>query len=148
MGADKIEVIQPVSVAIDIEPGTCPNLLNAKSHGHVKVSIEGTASFDVTTVDPASVRLEGVSANRSVLRDVSGQLDTLDCSHGKPDGYTDLVLNFDIESVVATMGDVQDGEVRTLTLTGTLVDGTPIQGEDVVMIKKPGKNPGKNSAKR
>ncbi len=41
------------------------------------------------------------------------------------------------------MGEVADGDVLVLTLTGNLLNvsvGTPIQGQDVVVIKEKGKN--------
>jgi hypothetical protein len=47
---------------IDIKPGSCPNPFNGKSKGSVPVAILGSADFDVTTVDPMSIVLEGVPA--------------------------------------------------------------------------------------
>ena len=47
---------------IDIKPGSCPNPFNGKSKGSVPVAIIGSADFDVTTVDPATITLEGVPA--------------------------------------------------------------------------------------
>ena len=58
--------------------------------------------------------------------------------HG-PDGYDDLTLKFKTQEVVEALGDVNDGDELTLKLTGELYDGTPIEGEDVVVIKKKGK---------
>ncbi len=51
-----------IDAAIDIKPGSCPNPFNGKSRGSVPVAIIGSADFDVTTVDPASVALAGVPA--------------------------------------------------------------------------------------
>jgi hypothetical protein len=36
--------------------------------------------------------------------------------------------------VIAALGEVGDGDVLVLQLTGNLMDGTPIMGEDVVII--------------
>ena len=47
---------------IDVKPGSCPNPFNGKSKGSVPVAIIGSADFDVTTVDPATITLEGVPA--------------------------------------------------------------------------------------
>jgi hypothetical protein len=44
---------------IDIKPGSCPNPLNTKSRGVLPVAIIGFPHFDVTTVDPTTVTLEG-----------------------------------------------------------------------------------------
>ena len=47
---------------IDIKPGSCPNPFNGKSKGSVPVAILGSDFFDVTSVDPMTVELEGVPA--------------------------------------------------------------------------------------
>src|SRR5207249_10170510 len=108
------------------------------------VAILGTATFDVTQVDVATVKLEGVSPLRSALEDVAtpfspftGKADcSKDCTTAGPDGFLDLTLKFDTQAVVAALGPATDGEVRVLKLTGQLLDGTPIIGEDVVVILK------------
>ncbi|MCH8030650.1 MAG: hypothetical protein IIB09_02360 [Bacteroidetes bacterium] len=50
------------------------------------------------------------------------------------DGILDLTLKFDKRDIVAALGPVADGDVIVLHLTGNLLDGTPIVGEDVVVI--------------
>jgi len=134
-----------LEVPVDIRPTSCPNPLNLGEQGVLPVAILGTSSFDVTKVDPASVRLEGVAPLRSGLEDVAtpftpftGKKDCLrDCTTSGPDGFLDLTLKFDAQAVVAALGSVTDGECRVLKLTGKLKSafgGTPITGEDVVII--------------
>jgi hypothetical protein len=113
-------------VAVDIKPGSCPNSLNVNSGGVLPVAILGTADFDVTTVDIPSVTLEGVV---SPLR--------WDFTMGS-EGMLDLTYKFDMWEVVEALGEVSDGEFRVLSLTGVLLDGTPIMGDDVVRILKKG----------
>src|SRR4030042_4686286 len=64
-----------VPVAIDIKPGSCPNPFNLKSRGVLPVAILGTAEFDVTTIDRASIKLQidsqEVAPIRSSLEDVA-----------------------------------------------------------------------------
>lgn len=95
----------------------------------------------------ASVELEGKSAIRSAIEDVAtpfgsftGKTEATDCTDLGPDNFPDFTLKFKTQDIVDALGAVQDGDVRVLTLTGTLTDGTPIQGEDVVVILKKGKN--------
>ncbi len=139
-----LSLILPVSV--DIKPQGCPNPINVKSRGVLPVAILGTADFDVTTIDPVSIRLEGIAPTRSALEDVAtpfepldGFVNASDCTDQGSDGFTDLTLKFDTQEIVSALGGVQDGDVLILTLVGELSDGTPIQGEDVVVIKKKGK---------
>ena len=137
----------PVIVAIDIKPGSCPNPLNVKNQGVLPVAILGTVGFDVTQVDPATVKLEGVAPLRWAFEDVATP-SSEECNTLGPDGYLDLTLKFDTQDILLqfnlgpdTLVDVTsedltlvDGEYRALTLTGYLYDGTPISGEDTVLI--------------
>jgi len=134
------------NVPIDIKPQYCPNPLNVKSRGVLPVAILGTNNFDVTKVDIESVRLEGVAPLRSAFEDVAtpfepftGKEETSDCKAVGLDGFQDLTLKFDSQAVVDALGKVEHGDVRIVTLDGKLSDGTPIVGEDVVIILKPGR---------
>ena len=102
-------------------------------------------------VDPASVLLEGVAPLRWAYVDITtpfepflGKQDcTEDCDELCPDGILDLAFNFDRQEILAALGDVEDGECLVLHLTGNLKDefgGTPIFGEDVILILKKGNN--------
>jgi len=126
------QAVQVIEVPVDIKPQSCLNPLNVKSKGVLPVSILGTEDFDVTTVDIATLALNGVSPVRSALEDVA----TPDCTELGGDGFTDLTLKFRAQDVVAVLGTVSDGDVLVLQLTGNLLDGTPIAGEDVVIIRK------------
>jgi hypothetical protein len=138
------EVPASIDVAVDIRPQGCPNPLNTKAQGVLPVAILGAATFDVTKIDVASVKLEGVSPLRSAVEDVAtpfvpftGKTAAFDCTAMGSDGFSDLTLQFDNQAVVAALGAVTDGEVRVLNLTGNLrpaFGGTPIVGEDVVVL--------------
>ena len=43
-------------------------------------------------------------------------------------------MKIDVNQVISEIGPVQNGQVRVLKLTGQLLDGTPVLGEDVVVI--------------
>lgn len=129
----------------DIKPGSCPNPLNVKSKGVLPVAIVGTEDFDVTTVDPETVELEGVAAHEWEIKDATNPpaddelcFEAIDeDGDGIPDNideYDDLVLYFYTQAVVEALGDVEDGKELTLTLTGNLTSDTPIEGEDLVII--------------
>ena len=136
----------PPAQPLDIKPGSCPNPLNVKEKGVFPVAILGTEFFDVSQVDPASVRLEGVAPLRWSLEDVAtpyepyfGKGDAFDCNEYGPDGYVDLSFKYKAQEVVAALGEVNDGDVLVLHLTGNLKEefgGTPFFGEDVVLIIK------------
>lgn len=136
-----IEVI-PWPVPLDIKPMSCPNPLRTRARGVLPVAILGADGLDVTTIDPATLRLEGVAPLRWSLRDVAtpfepwlGKADCrADCTEAGPDGYMDLTLKFDAQEVVHALGDVANRECRVLTLTGNFFDLRAIEGEDVVWI--------------
>ena len=142
-----LEIFEPVTV--DIRPHFCPNPLNVKSRGMLHVAILGSEDFDVNTIDLTSIRLANVAPIRSSFRDVAtpvADANECECTTTGRDGYTDLALKFRtaevVEELVSTLGELIDGEVLVLTLTGALFDETPIEGEDCIVIRsksKPGK---------
>lgn len=75
-----------VPVEIDLKPGESPNGLNPRAEGVLPVALLGTATFDVASVDPGSLRFGPSQAkeihNTAHNEDVNG------------DGRPDLVLHF------------------------------------------------------
>lgn len=140
--------VVPIPVPVDIKPQSCPNPGRVRKKGVVPVAIVGTEGFDVTQVDPATVRLEGVAPLRWALQDVAtpfypfiGKEDCFeDCTTDGPDGYLDLTLKFKarevIAAVIAAFPELSDRDCLVLTVTGNLVDGRAIAGEDVVVVLK------------
>ena len=140
-------------VPIDIKPESCPNPLNVKSKGVLPVAILGflfgTEVFDVTEIDPATIKLEGVTPLRWDLEDVATPFEPFngiedcmtDCHELGPDGLMDLTLKFDIEEIVDALGEVDDGDCLVLTLTFYLFAGPEYDyiGKDVIIIIKKGK---------
>jgi hypothetical protein len=129
------------SVIVDIKAGSCPNPLNLASKGHVSVAILGVEGFDVNAVDPASIRLAGVSAVRSNFEDVATPVidgNECECNTEGPDGFTDLTLKFKtaqiVEQIIGSLDDPAAGDEIVLILTGALYDGTPINGEDCIVL--------------
>ena len=109
-----------VNVDIEVKLNPCCPENQAKSLGcqveckpYIEVTILGSSTFDVSQVDPATLDL----GNMSVLFDQAGsQCSIADVTgpSSQPDGFADLTCRFD----------------NTITLTGQLQDGTPIQGHD------------------
>jgi len=134
-----IIVHKPVTIKVDVDvrPSSCPNPVNVKSKGVLPVAILGTEEFDVSTIDIASIFLNGVQAIRSILEDVSAPFDDpneCECFTNGPDGFMDLTLKFKTQQIVESLGEVNTGDILTLPLTGVLNDGTPIEGADCVVI--------------
>jgi hypothetical protein len=131
----------PSLVALDIKPGECPNPVSIKKKGVLPAAILGSRSFDVRNIDLTTLRLEGVSPVRTDFEDVSPPFepfapkqDAFDCNNFGPDGFEDLTAKFDAQRVIAAIGPVNNGEIRAVSVTATLIDGTPIRGEDVIVI--------------
>jgi len=117
----------PIEVNIDIKPGSDPNLLYLNSKGMLPVAILGTEDYDAMTIDPDTVRLHGIKSDGYKIRDVDH------------DGYKDMMVYFENEDIVATLGVVEIEDEILLQLIGELSDGTPISGEDMVVMAKKGK---------
>jgi hypothetical protein len=134
-----IEVIyEGPDTAFDIKPTSCPNPLNIKSKGVLPTAILGTDVFDVTMVDVATLLLEGVPPTRTHVEDVAtpvaGGGEPCECTEEGPDGFDDLTIKFSNQSIVEALGEVTDGEMRPLTITGQLYDGSPFELVDCVWI--------------
>ena len=147
LGAISPAAAQGFSVDVDIKPQSCPNPCNVNSKGVLPVAILGTEDFDVMTVDPTTVELAGVPALRWDFEDVStpaANVDPYTCTTEGPDGLMDLVLKFNKQEIVEAMnGDVSDGDVIFLYLTGRLKEefnGGYFAGRDWVVIIKKGQN--------
>jgi len=127
-----------IPVSLDIKPTSCPNPFNMGSKGVLPTAILGTEDFDVMTIDPASVRLEGIAPIRWEYKDVSRPVypryDSCDCTPDGGDGYMDLTLKFDHQAIASALGTVQPGEVIRVTLTAMTVDGIEIEGKDCIVI--------------
>ena len=128
-------------VALDIKPGSCPNPINPKSKGKLPVAILGTADFDVSDIDISSLLLEGVAPIRSSIDDAARPKDECDCAEEGPDGHDDLTLKFNTQEIAAALGAVSPGDERLLTITGVLLDGTPFEASDCVVIVGGRRNP-------
>lgn len=143
-GSDFVEPVGTLIVPVDIHPTSCPNPINTNSNGVTPVAILGTATFDVRTIDPATVRLEGVAPVRHAYEDVAtpfvpftGRTDCReDCWTRGPDGMLDLTLKFETQQFVAALGSLSDGQCLVAHVTGMTYDGKAFQGEDVIVIRK------------
>jgi len=112
----EIIVIPPISVDVDIKPGSYPNSINLGSKGVVPVAVLTTVDFDASTVDPETVEFAGVSPVRWVMEDVDD------------DGDMDMLFFFKTQDLGLTAASTE------ATLTGATVGGQPIEGTDTVNI--------------
>ncbi len=116
-----------ITVGIDIEPGTFPNVINLKSKGKIPVAILSSATFDaLTQVDKTSLAF-GHTGNEPSLafcnpggEDVNG------------DGLPDLICHFETQLTGFQMGDTSG------VLTGKDINGNLLSGTDSVQIVSPG----------
>lgn len=103
-----------LSVNLEVKPGSNSTTVNVAARGSIPVAILSAASFDATTVNPASVRFGTTGTEASPVHwsfeDVNG------------DGRLDLVLQFKLQSTGIQPGDTQ------VTLMGRTGDGTPFRG--------------------
>lgn len=130
---------KPAEVIVDVKPGSCPNAWNPASRGVLPLAILGTGDFDVTTVDLASLRVEGVAPLRSTFEDVSAPslVTGVTSCPGGPDGKMDLVLHVSTVALASAI-DTSRVEPIPLRVTGKLLDGvTEISGTDLLRSVPP-----------
>lgn len=112
-----------LQVPIDIKPGSFPNSINLGANGSVPVAILSTASFDATTVDPATVtlasapvRMRGNGTLMASSQDVNG------------DGRLDLVVHVSTDALQLSQTDTE------AVLEGRTFGGQSIRGVDTVRV--------------
>jgi hypothetical protein len=139
-GAHVISVKTKVNAFIDVKPGSCPNSFNVMNRGVLPVAILGGPGFDVSNIDPSTVKLNGVPrTGNTSISDVSMpfaqfQSGCMDCNLGGQDMYNDLVVRFNSQAVAATLGSVSFNDCVPVTITGNFYDGTPFEGVDILRI--------------
>lgn len=138
-------------VTLDIRPGGCPNPLNVKSRGVVPMAIVGSETFDVTDIDIESLvlsRADGIGGvvapllgprgPGAMIEDVAtpfaGELCA--CQELRGDGIDDLSLKFSNSDLVEVLelDSLPRQTIVTLTLSGTLFDGTAFTASDCMTI--------------
>jgi len=110
-----------IIVAIEVPFEVIPRKLNVKKNGVLPVAVRSSEDFDVTTINPESLMLEGVPPLRWNM------------------GSKKLTLKFRAKDIVSNIGPVNDRDVVVLQLTGLDLNGVAIIGEDPVIIIKKGK---------
>lgn len=110
-------------MGVDVQPGNSANEITVHANGQVQVAILGAADFSVGDVDVSSVVFAGANVKMksngspfASISDVSG------------DGWADLVMHFDIESLQLVPGDYD------VDVTGTLLNGDAFRGHDHVHV--------------
>ena len=126
----------PVSLVLDVRPGSCRNPLNPASHGVLPVALLGTDDTSVADVDIASLRLAGVAPLRSHIDDVGGAGDDTECACpvDGADGRDDLVLHFRTQELIVALGGLQSGVAVPVEITGMLMNATPFSASDCVTV--------------
>jgi len=149
---------EPLEATLDIRPGSCPNPLNVRSRGSVKMAVLGDVAFDVTEIDVDSLaltRADGVGESvypvtkrggrTAVVADRSTALSGSPCScqEGGVDGIDDLVLRFSVRQMVRSfeLDLVPRNTSVVLTLEGDLLDGRTFTASDCVVVKGVHKSP-------
>jgi hypothetical protein len=108
---------EPTPVSIDVLPGDAANQVYPNKTGRLPVAILGSAEFDATQVDPATLRF-GV-AQATIAEPVT--ISNVDGLHGD-----DTVARFNVAETGILCNDTE------VTLTGATYAGEPIAGTDTI----------------
>jgi len=126
LGATVVPVVygNVIGGLVDIKPGSFPNSINIKSMGVVPVAILGSDSFDVLEIDVTSLEFGPGGATPVHLDNFAVPADHYEDVNG--DGFTDLVTHYNQKETGIACDDTE------AVITGTLLDGTQIEGTDSV----------------
>jgi hypothetical protein len=139
--AHPTEIIARAHASVDIAPDS----LNLKSNGNwITCYIELPAGYYVGDINVPSLMLNGTISVDPLAPSTIGDYDN--------DGIPDLMVKFSRDAVISyVLANIdvtqlaQKGSMTTtLTITGNLNDGTPLQGSDTIKIILP-KTKGKDA---
>jgi hypothetical protein len=120
--------LDPVSVTIDIKPGSDQNSVNLGSNGVVRVAILSTSTFDAATVDPASINLSGAYEKQKGKGTLMASYKDVN-----RDGLLDLVIHVQTQTLsLAESTTATTESTPKVTLTGITYNGTIITGSDTI----------------
>ena len=120
---------EPISVLIDIKPGSYPNSINPKSKGNVPVAILTTDEFDADTVNSDTVVFLNATPIKWTMEDVDD------------DGVDDMLFHFKTQELDFDLlsEEMDENGYPYAYLTGETTDETPIEGKDSVNLVPKGK---------
>ncbi len=108
---------RPLTVEIDIKPGSFPNKINLRDKGKIPVAILSSATFDAPgQVDPTSLTF-GRTGDEQSLTGCPSRYDV------NSDGRLDLVCNFATQATGFQLGDIK-GALKGKTIAGRSLIGT------------------------
>jgi hypothetical protein len=107
-----------LTVPIDVKPNASPNTFNMSSHGKLPVAILSTASFDATSIDPATVRFGKTGTEALPVEWAYQDLNS--------DGRVDLLVHFNTQDTAITC------DLSRAWLFAENFDGCPIKGSDSI----------------
>ena len=125
-----MDTMVPASVTLvdlDIKPGSDRNPINLKSKGKLPAVVFGSEELDVSTIDLATLLLNGAALPEKNNGDFFASFEDKD-----DDGFTDLVMHF----VLQDLG-IEEG-MDELLLIGSFLDGSGLEGSDFITIVPPG----------
>lgn len=111
-------------VNIDIKPGSESNCINIDGHGVIPVAILGSSVFDVTAINPSSLKFGGLAVG---IRGRRGPQCGIEFANA--DQHLDLVCHFEDDPSNWSIGGDSIASVY-----GSLFDGRQITGSDSICL--------------
>ena len=122
------EVFGPATVQVDADPFNSPNVIRPDSTALIPAAVLGAsiasgaeADFDVTQIDPQTLRLGPAQAPNIALTALYGDYDG--------DGNSDAAFGFRSQDTGIYCGDTE------VTLTGETFSGLPFEGTDAIQTE-------------
>lgn len=131
-------------IFVDVRPSSYPNIIRL-NNARFLVAIPGAIGNDdfFDTLDKNSFNIQGVPAVgvRNRLSDLTTMAnepvtDEPICQTGLADGNNDLIIVWDSAPIIDLFPDFEDGVQVPITIEGNLLDGTPIFGNDFIVIDR------------
>lgn len=149
-----VECVQDIHVlkqlvSLDLHPRSCPNPMNRNANGVYPSAILGSASFDVTTIVPGSVRLwlfncaagpaipiQTMFQYSDVAAPYTGGVECA-CTTAGPDGFVDLTFKMNRQEMIQALNlsSFPSMSYVKIFVTGDLTNGCEFIGSDCVRVQ-------------
>ena len=113
-----------IMIEIDFKPGSDPSCFNSDGKGVTPVTIFGSSTFDVTSIDPITLEMDG----QPVKFKKNGN-PLVSFKDVNDDDYEDLKIKFVDEGIYSTTDSMA-------SITGFLLNGLPIFGTSDICITR------------
>ena len=128
---------QFLDIYLDIKPFSNTNPVNITAKGVFPIAILGNQNFDVNDINPNTIKLNGISPIRWAYEDIGSPGQSINgfvSSNTSKDNIMDMTFKFNMQEFVQSLGSVNNGDIKQISLSGENNSHLNIMGSDCITV--------------